>query len=412
MAQITAPCSNDHHEVDRIAIELMPETPAIPTGGRRFAVRLALFYAALFAIAGAYMPFFPVWLQATGLEPALIGLIMAAPTLARLLAVPLITAWVARRDALRGAIVWMGVLTFVGLLLLGNMRSAIAIAAVLWLVSWPWTAIVPLTDAYALRGVAWYRQNYGPIRLWGSVGYIAATLAAGLIGGLVGAINLIWIIAAIAGLAALTSFALAPSGPAGAGALEIAKPTALLRTPAFLAVMAGTALIQGSHSAYYVFSSISWQAFGMSSTTISVLWALCVVAEIVLFAVSPRFDLSPTALLGLGGAGAVVRWLMMAQEPPLAVLGFAQLLHALSFGATHLGIMGLLARLVPGRIMPNAQGYVATATGIVMASTGVVCGFVFTSLGQSLYYGMTAMALAGTIVVFAARRAIGKATAA
>ena len=96
----------------------MPETPAIPTGGRRFAVRLAVFYGALFAIAGAYMPFFPVWLQATGLEPALIGLIMAAPTAARLLAVPLITAWVARHDALRGAIVWMGGLTFAGLLLL------------------------------------------------------------------------------------------------------------------------------------------------------------------------------------------------------------------------------------------------------------------------------------------------------
>jgi PPP family 3-phenylpropionic acid transporter len=411
MAQITAPCSNDHHEVDRIAIELMPETPAIPTGGRRFAVRLAVFYGALFAIAGAYMPFFPVWLQATGLEPALIGLIMAAPTAARLLAVPLITAWVARHDALRGAIVWMGGLTFAGLLLLGNMRSAIAIAAVLWLVSWPWTAIVPLTDAYALRGVAWYRQSYGPIRLWGSVGYIAATLAAGLVGGLVGAINLIWVIAAIAGLAALSSFALTQPGSAAPGALAIAKPTALLRTPAFLAVMAGTALIQGSHSAYYVFSSISWQAFGMSSTTISALWALCVVAEIVLFAVSPRFDLSPAALLGLGGVGAVVRWLIMTQEPPLAILGFAQLLHALSFGATHLGIMGLLARLVPGRIMPNAQGYVATATGIVMASTGIICGFVFASLGQSLYYGMTAMALAGTIIVFAARHAIGKAMA-
>jgi MFS transporter, PPP family, 3-phenylpropionic acid transporter len=292
------------------------------------------------------------------------------------------------------------------------MRSAIAIAVVLWLVSWPWTAIVPLTDAYALRGVAWYRQNYGPIRLWGSVGYIAAVLAAGLVGSLVGAINLIWIIAAIAGLAALSSFALTPSGPAAAGALEIAKPTALLRTPAFLAVMVGTALIQGSHSAYYTFSSISWQAFGMSSTTISVLWALCVVAEIVLFAASPRFDLSPTALLGLGGVAAVLRWLIMTQEPPLAVLGFAQLLHALSFGATHLGIMGLLARLVPGRIMPNAQGYVATATGIVMASTGIVCGFAFSSLGQSLYYGMTAMALAGTIVVFAARHAIGNAMAA
>lgn len=387
----------------------MSEAPAIPTGGRRFAVGLALFYAALFAIAGAYMPFFPVWLQATGLEPALIGLILAAPTAARLLAVPLITAWAGRHDALRGTIVCTAVLTFAGLLLLGNMRSAVAIAVMLWVLSWPWTAVVPLTDAYALRGVAWYRQSYGPIRLWGSVGYIVAALVAGLVGGLVGAINLIWIIAAIAGVAALSSFALTNAGTAASGTQEIAKPTVLLRTPAFLAVMAATALIQASHSAYYTFSAISWQAFGMSSTTISALWALCVLAEIMLFAVSPRFELSPAALLGIGGAGAVVRWLIMTQEPPLALLAVAQTLHALSFGATHLGTMGLLARLAPGRVMPNAQGYVATATGIIMASTGIICGLAFARFGQAIYVGMTAMALAGTIIVFASRHAIRKA---
>jgi PPP family 3-phenylpropionic acid transporter len=390
---------------------LISETPAIPTGGSRFAHRLAVFYATLFAIAGAYMPFFPVWLQATGLEPALIGPVLAAPTAARLLAVPLITAWVGRHDALRAAIIGTAVFTFAGLMLLGNMRGALAIAFVLWLVSWPWTSVVPLTDAYALRGVAYYRQSYGPIRLWGSVGYIVAALTAGLCGGLFGAINLIWAIAAIAGVAALSSFWLAPSGPALAGGLAIEKPTALLRTPAFLAVMAGAALIQGSHSAYYTLSSISWQAFGMSSATISALWALCVVAEIILFAVSPRFELSPAALIGLGGVGAVLRWLIMTQEPPLTVLAFSQVLHAFSFGATHLGTMGLLARLVPGRIMPNAQGYIATGTGLVFASTGIVCGWAFASLGQSIYFGMAAMAAAGTIIVFAARHVIGKAMA-
>lgn len=389
----------------------MPDAPAIPIGGRRFAWRLAVFYAALFAIAGAYMPFFPVWLRAVGLEPALIGFILAAPTAARLLAVPIITAWAGRRDALRGALMATAVATFAGLLLLGNMRSALTIAVVLWLVSWPWTAIVPLTDAYALRGVAYYRRSYGPIRLWGSVGYIAATLVAGFVGGWLGALNLIWIFAGIAGLAALSSLWLAPSGPAAPGTLQISKPTVLLRMPAFLAVLVGAALIQGSHSAYYTLSAISWLAAGMSSGTISVLWAICVVAEILLFATSPRLGLSPAGFIAFGGAGAVVRWIVTAQEPGFAALAAAQALHALSFGATHLGTMGLLARLVPGRIMANAQGYIATASGIIMASTGIACGWAFASLGQSIYYGMAAMALAGTLVVVGSRHAIRTAMA-
>ena len=391
---------------------MIAETPAIPTGGSRFANRLAVFYAALFGLSGAYTPFFPVWLQAVDTAPAMIGIIMAMPTAARLLAVPIVTAWTARHDALRGAIVATACLTFAGVLLLGTMRGALAIALVLWLVSWPWTAAFPLTDAYALRGVNYYRKNYGPIRLWGSVGYIVAALAAGYFGSAFGALDLIWVIAAVAGLGALTSFGLVGIGVSSAGTLAVSKPTALLRTPAFVAVMVAAALIQGSHAAYYYFSAISWQAAGMSSATIGVLWALCVAVEIGLFAASPRLGLSPAALIGLGGAGAVVRWLIMPQEPGIAVLSFAQALHALSFGATHLGVMGLLARLVPGRIMPNAQGYIATATGIVMASTGIACGWVFTSVGQSIYFGMAAMAAVGTIVVFASRHAIGKAMAA
>jgi PPP family 3-phenylpropionic acid transporter len=114
-------------------------------------------------------------------------------------------------------------------------------------------------------------------------------------------------------------------------------------------------------------------------------------------------------MIGIGGCAAVLRWTIMAQEPGLAVLSFAQALHALSFGATHLGVMAMLARLVPGRIMANAQGYVVTSSGIVMASTGIACGWAFASVGQAIYLGMVTMAFAGTLVVVAARGEIRKA---
>ena len=107
----------------------------------------------------------------------------------------------------------------------------------------------------------------------------------------------------------------------------------------------------------------------------------------------------------------MLRWLITAQEPPLALLAFAQTLHALSFGATHLGTMGLLVQIVSGKHMPNAQGYIVTASGIVMASTGIVCGSLFTSLGQAIYYGMAAMALIGMTIIMIARPAIRRAVA-
>ena len=52
------------------------------------------------------------------------------------------------------------------------------------------------------------------------------------------------------------------------------------------------ALIQGSHAAYYAFASINWQAQGLGGLTIAGLWVLGVLAEIVVFALSPRFGCS------------------------------------------------------------------------------------------------------------------------
>ena len=88
------------------------------------------------------------------------------------------------------------------------------------------------------------------------------------------------------------------------------------------------------------------------------LWGLGVAAEIVLFAFSGRLpkSLRPTTLLAIGGLGAIVRWTAMAFDPPTALLPALQILHAASFGAAHLGMMGFLARAVPRELAATAQG--------------------------------------------------------
>ena len=70
-----------------------------------FAPRLAALYAGLFIMGGIQLPFFPVWLKAKGLDPQMIGLVLAAPIVARLIAVPLVARAADRRDALRAAII-------------------------------------------------------------------------------------------------------------------------------------------------------------------------------------------------------------------------------------------------------------------------------------------------------------------
>src|SRR5438477_11606 len=67
-------------------------------------IRLALFYAALFAALGVQLPFLPVWLAAKGLDAATIGLVLAVPLVVRVIVIPLATHAADRYQALRAVI--------------------------------------------------------------------------------------------------------------------------------------------------------------------------------------------------------------------------------------------------------------------------------------------------------------------
>jgi PPP family 3-phenylpropionic acid transporter len=177
----------------------------------------------------------------------------------------------------------------------------------------------------------------------------------------------------------------------------------LLRDPGFLAIIVTSALVQGSHAAYYTFASIAWQQAGLGGLTIAGLWALGVLAEIVLFAFSPRFRLPFSVLVVIAALSGVVRWIITAQTPPIAILAIVQLAHGLTFGLTMVGTMGLLAQRVPGPVMARGQGYLAACTGIVTSTASITSGMVYARYGEGVYYMMAGMAGTGALIMWLAR---------
>ncbi len=73
----------------------------------------------------------------------------------------------------------------------------------------------------------------------------------------------------------------------------------------------------------------------------------------------------------------------MAFDPPGLALPWLQLLHALSFGASHLGAMMLIARIVPAGQGATAQGYLAIAMGAAMAAATGLSGLLFGAFGSA-----------------------------
>jgi MFS transporter, PPP family, 3-phenylpropionic acid transporter len=383
----------------------MPPVKLTPIG---FAPRMAALYAALFVLAGIQLPFFPVWLKAKGLDPASIGLVLAMPMIVRIFAISVASRVADRCDALRATLIVLSLAAIAGYALVGLAEGAAAILIAYTLAALAFTPVMPLSDAYALKGLSQRGQAYGPVRLWGSATFILGSFAAGFATDIIPARHLIWMIVAASVLTALAAFTLEPLSAAAPPASEPQNPRrGLLRDPAFIAVLAAASLIQSSHAVFYGFSALQWRAIGLNGTVIAGLWALGVVAEIVLFALQGRLPpfFQPTMLLMIGAAGGTLRWAAMALDPPVIALPFLQLLHALSFGATHLGALGYVARHAPAGQSATAQGYLAIALGAVMAGAMGLSGVLVEAFGGRAYAAMALAAIAGGVCGYVAQLA-------
>lgn len=317
-------------------------------------LRLALYYAAVFAGPGVTLPFLPAFLAGRGLGAAEVAAVLAAQQLARLLAGPLAgrladasgrRARAAALAALAGVAASLGVLAAPATLLLPACALAAAVTA----------PLVPLGDAVALRAAALGLADFGRVRSVGSAAFILGTLMGGVAVQRLGAEAVPWAMAAghaaaAAAAAALPRLEAAPARGRGRG-------LALLRNRPFLLLILASGLVQGSHAAYYAFSVLWWERAGIGADLAGLLWSVGVVAEIALLA-SAR-DLAgragPVALLAIGACGGVLRWSATAATVEPWALAPLQALHALSFGATMLGAAALIVRLVPPELGATAQ---------------------------------------------------------
>jgi PPP family 3-phenylpropionic acid transporter len=377
-------------------------TPNTRANADGFGARLALFYAGLFVVVGIQLPFFPLWLKAKGLDAAAIGLVLAVPMAVRVLAVPAAARLADRRGALRTLLIASSCGAAAGYALVGWADGLASILFAFALTSVLATPMIPLADAYALKGLGLRGRAYGPVRLWGSAAFIAANFGAGLAVGYMPPTGYIWLTAAAAAATAAVSFALRPLRPGGMA--ESAPPRERRRSrfaPGFLPVAAAASLVQASHAVYYGFSTLQWTAQGLGGAAIGALWAMGVAAEIVLFAFSARLPaaIGPRALLAIGALGATVRWAAMAFDPPAWLLPLLQFLHGLSFGASFLGSVQFLARAAPDGEAATAQGDLSTIQGIVMAAATGLSGLLYGRFGALAYVAMAGCAALGGVIV-------------
>ena len=357
------------------------------------ALRLALFYLAYFAYVGAFTPYFPLYLSARGLTPAELAAVLAMPQLARIFA-PTFGGWLAdRHDARRAVVVVSCAALAAGFAAIPYVPGFVGITALVAAASLLSAGGLPLVEAITLSTLAGRSGHYGPIRLWGSIGFIVAVL---LVGAWLDDHAAATLPALLLGLA-LAALAVSVALPAGSGASP--RPSGALETPgsssaSVWALIGAGFCMAAAHGALYAFFTLHLQRLGYSGKSIGALWTLGVLAEIVVFFYLPalfrRFSLSAILIASL--LAAVVRFAAIGWAAAyLAVLVVAQLLHAATFGAFHAASVAAVQRLFSASAHARGQAlFSSRAYGGGGAAGALLAGWAWEAGGPALTFSFAA----------------------
>ena len=364
--------------------------------------RLSGFYFAYFTILGVLIPYWPLFLKQIGHDPAQIGVIMALIPATKIVS-PTLWGWLADMTGKTlGAIRWaafLSLLAFCGLFL--DRSGLETLVLVMLAFSFCWNATLPLFESVTLDHLVKKTAGYTRIRLWGSVGFLFAVWAMGEV--LEDGLPLKKLPEVIAGLLLLQwfiSLAVPPPQVTHAGK-ENASMLGILRRGEVIGFLVVAMLVQVAHGPYYAFYSLYLNAHGFSDRVIGQLWALGVLAEIILFHALPKIyhviNLR-TLLLGSLWLG-VVRWLMIGWGVEnLTLLVFAQVLHAATFGCAHAAAVHIVHKNFRGPHHAKGQSlYSAVCYGLGGAMGSLYSGEFWVAWGAAWVFtaaaGCTALAL-------------------
>lgn len=362
--------------------------------------RLSSFYLFYFASLGVLVPYWSLYLKHLGFTPLQIGELMAVLMATKIVS-PNIWGWIADHTGHRMWIVRIGsllaLITFIGIFFVEGYWG---VALVMLLFSFFWNAALPQFEANTLSFLGKEHHKYSEIRIWGSIGFIVAVAALGLVlEGSSPAILpsiLLMIFVTIWGVSLTVPEVVVPPHHEKQGSI-----TEVLKRPEVIALLVVCFLMQASHGPYYTFYTIYMEGYGYSRTLIGQLWALGVIAEVGVFLVMNRMvkSFGLKNLLMAAFALTALRWVMTGALPEnLPVMLFSQLFHAASFGIFHAVAIAYFHHFFTGRHHGRGQAlYSSVSFGAGGALGAFYSGYTWEAMGGDVSFyvagGMCVLAL-------------------
>ncbi len=370
--------------------------------------RIGTYFFALFLVYGIWVPFLPLWLEGRGLSAEQIGLILAAALWAKIPFGIGLTTLADQTGEKRRILVVMAIAIVAGFIVF-------KVTFGFWLLLLGWLVVgalittnVPIVDSLAILSANRFGMNYGTVRRWGSISFVIASTTGGWYLIDRDSESVLMLLIAVSFTLLFASFLL-PDIRLESRKRKRPAFVDVLKSPIFRTFVIAASLLQASHAALYGFASLHWAQAGISESTIGLLWSVGVVAEITLFSFARLLidKFGHTKLLMMAALAGAIRWTILGLTVSLPWLMATQLLHAFTFGGTHIAAFAFIMQAVPEEQTASAQGiYDSLGMGLAFGIAMAVAGWTYELTGPWAFFLMTALSLCGGAAVLLLHRQV------
>lgn len=365
--------------------------------------RLSRFYFVYYFFVGAFVPYWGLYLKSEQFSAADIGILMSLFQISRIFA-PNFWGWLADHTGKRAQ--WIQLTAFLGLC---------GFTAVFWAHGFFWlffvmaalslftSSTLPLAESLTLAHLATTNGHYSRIRMWGSLGFIVASVTLGFFIDFAGIRSLLWFLLLVQMVLLLLSRTL-PDPKIVPHAHDQFSIWQVIKQPNVIALLVGCSLMVTAHGVLYNFYSIYLSDHGYSKGLIGLLWSVGVICEIGIFMLMPKimqhYSLKTIMLISL--ALAVFRFSLIGFAiDNIWLLILAQTLHAATFGSFHATSVEVITQFFNGRHQAKGQAiYNSVAYGVGGTIGGVAGGYALQYLGGQKTFMLAAIfPLIGLLVI-------------
>ena len=367
---------------------------------------LALSFLGYYCAYGVFLPFFPAWLKSQQYGEEMIGLVIGSAYIFRFAGGLFFSSLIKKANHI---IISLRLLALASAIIMAAMSLVAHNFWLLFIAIGLYASVnsagMPIGDSLAST---WQRQiglDYGKVRLIGSAAFILGVVVFGGMIGWVGEQNIVWILTALLSFYTIIQL-LKPTIPPKDeipedGAQNDVGFIALLKNPITLRVMIAVGLIQGSHAAYYVYSTIYWTSIGISVSQTSLLWGIGVLAEIVLFFFSRRLfqNISISVLLYISTLACIGRWAVMGYIEDFWLIFLLQLMHSLTYAVCHYAIVRYITTQPQSHIAKLQGLYNGLSNGVLIAIFTAIAGMIYPTSPAMTFVFMSIIAAAAFFVI-------------